>query len=237
MKQLEQWLAGAPEALRSLYGDNLLGVAVYGSVATGEYLPGVSDVNLVLVLRQVALADLERMREFRRRQSGLRLPVPLMLTPEHIRTSADVFPIEFLEIKEKHRLLWGQDPFVKLRVSLANLRHECEHELKGRVLRLRQSYLEAGTGAGPLRQLLLAAHNANYPAFRAALRLKHVPPPVKKEEINSALSKHFRFEAGVLQRLRDLRENRIRLNRRELEALCQQYLYEVSRVASKIDRL
>jgi predicted nucleotidyltransferase len=237
MKQLELWLAGAPAALRSLYGDNLLGVAVYGSAATGEYLAGVSDVNLVLILKRVELADLERMRGFRRHQHGLRLPVPLMLTPEHIRTSADVFPIEFLEIKEKHRLLWGQDPFAKLRVSLTNLRHECEHELKGRLLRLRQSYLEAGTGAGPLRRLLLAAHNANYPAFRAALRLKRVAPPLTKEEINAALSKHFRVEASVLRRLQDLRGNRIRLNRRELEALCQHYLNEVNRVASQVDRL
>jgi predicted nucleotidyltransferase len=237
MKQLELWLAGVPAALRSLYGDNLLGVAVYGSAATGEYLPSVSDVNLVLILKRVELADLERMRGFRRRQRGLRLPVPLLLTPEHIRTSADVFPIEFLEIKEKHLHLWGLDPFSRLRISLANLRHECEHELKGRLLRLRQTYLEAGTGAGPLRQLLLAAHNANYPALRAALRLKRVAPPVTKAEVNAALSKHFRVEPSVLRRLQDLRENRIRLNRKELEALCQHYLNEVSRIASQVDRI
>lgn len=236
MKLLEAWLAGATETLRGLYGDNLLGMAVYGSAATGEYLPGVSDVNLVLVLKQVALADLERMREFLRRRHGVRLPAPLLLTPEHIRASADVFPIEFLEIKEKHRCLWGEDPFTPLEISLANLRHECEHELKGRVLRLRQSYLEAGRGAKPLQQLLLAAHNANYPAFRAALRLKQVAPPVKKEEINAALTSHFQVAAGMLQRLADLRAGRIRLNRGELETLCQQYLDEVSRVADQVDR-
>lgn len=237
MKPLDTWLAGAAETLRGLYGENLLGVAVYGSAATGEYVSGVSDVNLVLVLKQVALADLERMREFLRRRHGLRLPVPLLLTPDHIRTSADVFPIEFLEIKEKHRLLWGEDPFARLEISLSNLRHECEHELKGRVLRLRQSYLEAGRGAKPLRQLLLAAHNANYPAFRAALRLKQVAPPVKKEEINAALAGHFQVEAGVLRTLGDLRLARIKLNRAELEALCQQYLDEVSRIADQVDRL
>ncbi|MEW6517741.1 MAG: hypothetical protein AB1439_12660 [candidate division FCPU426 bacterium] len=237
MNHLESWLAEAQAEIRGLFGGNLLGLAVYGSAATADYLPGVSDINLVLILKAVELADLERLRSFVQKHRKVKLSTPLMLTSEHIRTSADVFPIEYLEIKEKHRLLWGQDPFTKLRIDLKNLRHECEHELKGRLLRLRQSYLEIGKDAAPLRQLLLAAHNANYPAFRAALRLKRVAPPVKKEEIDAALAKHYRVDGPVLQHLRDLKAGQAKRNRGELETLCQQYLHEVTRIAAQVDRL
>lgn len=238
MIDLEKALAASQQELLSAFGDNLVSLLVFGSGATADFLPKSSDVNLLVVLRSLDMAALEQARLLHRRLSKYRLAAPLLMTEETIRTSADVFPIEFLEIQEKHRLLHGSDPFADLKISQANLRHECEHELKGRLLRLRESFIETGQeSARPVKSLLLAAHNANFAAFRAALRLKKVRPPVAKEEITAALAGHFQLDAGVFGRVRELRLGRLKTNREGLCRLFEEYCREVEKIARIIDEM
>ncbi len=236
MKDLEQVLAQSQTELIQTFGDNLSALLVFGSAAVGDFLPGASDINLLVVLKTADLAALRAARGFRRRLAGQRVAAPLILSEEQIRNSADVFPIEFLEIREKRRLLHGRDPFARLRFGLKNLRHECEHELRGRLIRLRESYIESRPGAAALKSLLLAAHNANFPAFRAALRLKKTTPPVKKEDIAAQLARLFGLDAEVFRQLSDLRAGVFRPAEPELERLLDRYLSEVGKLVRAVDR-
>ncbi len=216
---------------------NLISLAVYGSAATEDFMPATSDINIVMVLADASVAQLEQVRTWRTRLRKLRLATPLVLTEEFIKTSADVFPIEFFEIKEKHKLLTGKDCFSKLKIAVTNLRHECEHELKGRVLRLRESYLEVGSDVKALTALLTAAHTANYPAFRTALRLKKVKPPLEQVAILNEVAKRFGVDASVLLRIRQLRRGELKLSSGELVLLMSAYLGEVEKIACTVDCL
>src|SRR6185369_10848631 len=53
-KSLEELVA----QLREAAGPNLLGVALYGGLAKGRYTPGVSDVNVLIVLAEAGLERL-----------------------------------------------------------------------------------------------------------------------------------------------------------------------------------
>jgi hypothetical protein len=234
---LERLLPRVQQDLQAALGENLVSLSVLGSAAIGDYSPATSDVNLLAVLRTLGSADLESVRAIQRRLARHRLATPLLLTPDFIRDSADVFPIEFLEMRERHRVLYGPDPFADLEIKLDNLRYECEHEIKGRLLRLRQSFLEMGGGARPLRALLLAAHQANLPAFRAALRLKRVSPPLKKEELPAELARHFGLETQVFTQLQKLRASKLSFSRVGLRRLWEDYLREVDKLAQAVDRL
>ena len=202
MKDMEKIFDRLRGETQALFGHQLVSLAVFGSAATQDFHPGTSDINAVLVLSEVALPQLQKSQELCRRMKKFRLSAPLVMTEAFIRTSADVFPIEFLEIKEKHRLLAGKDCFSRLKIDLKNLRHECEHELKGRLLRLRQSYIEAERRPRQIQSLLLAAHNANYPAFRTALRLKKAKPPVGQDAILDEVAQRFGLNGSVLSRVR-----------------------------------
>ena len=222
---------------QGLFGRELVSLAVFGSAATADFHPGTSDINAVLVLTETALAQLRKCQELCRRLKKFRLAAPLVMTEAFIRTSADVFPIEFLEIKEKHRLLAGKDCFSRLKIDLKNLRHECEHELKGRLLRLRQSYMEVGRRPRSVQSLLLAAHSANYPAFRTALRLKKLKPPLDQGAILDAIAARFGLDGTVLSRVRQLRRGELRLGAVEITELFEKYSEEVAKLAQAVDRL
>jgi predicted nucleotidyltransferase len=237
MKDMEKIFERLRSETQGLFGEQLVSLSVFGSVATEDFHPGTSDINAVLVLTEVCLPQLQKSQELCRRLKKFRLAAPLVMTEAFIRTSADVFPIEFLEIKEKHRLLAGKDCFSRLKIDLKNLRHECEHELKGRLLRLRQSYMEVGQRPRHLQSLLVAAHNANYPAFRTALRLRKFKPPVEKGAILEAVAEKFDLDASVLLKVRQLRRGELRLGSSEINALFEKYSEEVDKLAQAVDRL
>lgn len=232
---LETVLDQAQQRFSAALGEKLLSFMVYGSAAVGDYQPGRSDINTLLVLEDLELAVLDRVRQAWQGLRRQRLAAPLLMTPEHIQTSADVFPIEFLEIQEKHRVLWGEDFFKTLRIDSRNLRHELEHEVKGRLIRLRQSYLELGPRSARLPDLLKAAHNANFAAFRSALRTRNITPPGKKDAVGTLLAEQFGFDAELLQTLRQLQTGHLKRPAAGWHQLMDRYLREVEKLASVID--
>jgi predicted nucleotidyltransferase len=234
---IEKIFSELVQETQKAFSNQLISLAVFGSAATQDFLPDTSDVNLVLVLSETGLPQLQLARQLRARMKKIRLAAPLVMTEAFIKNSADVFPIEFLEIKEKNRLLAGKDCFGKLKIDLSNLRHECEHELKGRLLRMRQSFMELGPNPRELQGLLVAAHNANYPALRTALRLKKVKPPLEQGAILNEVAKNFGLDETVLLRVRQLRRSEIKLTPQEVPGLFEQYLREVEKLAQAVDCL
>ena len=55
---------------------------------------------------------------------------PVFFTEDYIIRSTDVFPIEFLDMKENHVTLYGKDLFEAIAVDTKNLRFQCEQEIK-----------------------------------------------------------------------------------------------------------
>ena len=65
------------------------------------------------------------------------------MTPEYIRTSLDVFPVEFLNFKLIHATVFGEDIFESLEINRMDLRRQCERELKVKLVSLRQGYISS----------------------------------------------------------------------------------------------
>lgn len=136
-QQLAQWCDGFAKALDGL----LQAVVLYGGLAKDEFVPEQSDVNVLIVLRTVELAVLDRAAPFVR-QGQLEFGLSAMLMTEaDLRDSADIFPIKFLDMQRCHKVLAGEDPFTSVTVTRDNLQLRCEQELRNLSLRLRQSYI------------------------------------------------------------------------------------------------
>ena len=67
-----------------------------------------------------------------------------MFTLEEMRRSADVFAVEFLDIKQRHRLLPGEDFLAQVDVPMHQHHLQVERELRAGVIRLRQAFLRSG---------------------------------------------------------------------------------------------
>jgi hypothetical protein len=123
---------------------------------------------------------------------------PRLLTPQLIRNSLDVFPIEMLELSQRRRVLHGRDPFVDLVVSPAALRVQCERELREKLMRLREAYVEHH-GARALRGLLAASLATFTRIFRACLVLLGEQPPIADRDVLAAFCTKLDLDAGAFQ--------------------------------------
>jgi predicted nucleotidyltransferase len=139
---MKKQLAELVERLKAAAGSNLDSVVLYGSAAGDDFHESYSDVNLLCLLRDIsgpALKQLAPVIDWWSKKLHHRLP--LCMTAEELQTSADVFAIETLDLKHKHRILAGRDFLAEIEVPLDLHRVQLEHELRTLLLRLRQHYL------------------------------------------------------------------------------------------------
>ena len=141
-EESQEQLRGYVKDVRATYGDHLDGILLYGSAVRGEFLPGRSNFNMVLLLKSYAGESLKKYSAVHRRWAKEQVVVPLFLTQRDLQAAALVFPLEYLEIQEQHRVLWGQDPFVGFKVDQRHLARQVLQSVRGNLLRMRQRYVE-----------------------------------------------------------------------------------------------
>ncbi|HET7322573.1 MAG TPA: nucleotidyltransferase domain-containing protein [Longimicrobiaceae bacterium] len=187
------------EQLRGAYGADLVAVVLYGSAARGEYREGVSDLNLLVVLSGSDAATLRRgSRVVRKWVEGGERP-PLVMGDAEWKDSADVFPIEYSDMRDSHVVLHGDDPFEGISVDWNDLRLQCEHEIKAKELQLREHFLLSAHRPEELGKLLLAALPTFLTFFRTALRLAGAEVPKEAGQVAGAIAERAGFDAGPVR--------------------------------------
>jgi hypothetical protein len=125
--------------LTEQFGAQLLAVALVGPALDDPASARIPDTVVVL-----AGDDLGKLRQFSRLGRGLArdgVSAPLVLTPELIATSLDTFPLEFIDMQARHRLVHGQDFLSSLQFAAADVRLQCERDLKTAAMSMRQRTL------------------------------------------------------------------------------------------------
>jgi len=168
--------------LREALGDDLESVVLYGSIPRGEAREGVSDVNLLVLLRSAGPVTLARGAPAAQRWREETGAVPLLFTPQEWLRSADVFPVEVADMKEHSRVLFGSDPVNGLSTSLAHLRLQVERELRGKLAQLRRGLFLSADHAADVGRLLLGEAPSVATYLRALLRLHERAVPASTPE-------------------------------------------------------
>jgi len=225
------------EKMREAHGSNLRSVVLYGSGATGETHGVFSDLNILAVLDRLTpkeLGDSEGVFKWWRDKGN---PAPLLMSAEEVRGATDCFPIEFHDIAERRKVLYGEDPAAALEIDDVFYRAQVEHELRAKLIRLRQK------AAGILhdRDLLLRLMCDSVSTFcvlgRHALRLSGHDAPWEKHAIVARLKEAFGIEGRALDMLLSLREGHERPRDLNPGTLFGNYLEEISTLAAAVDRL
>jgi hypothetical protein len=225
------------EKLVSVLGTAVKSVAVYGSATGTDYLPGKSNVNLVVVVESVTVDTLTRILGVVDAGKKRRIVPPLLVTPEYLKSSTDVFPMEYLEIKDGQVVIYGDDFFSGLETSPENLRLECESQLRAAVLRTRQAYLELGSKKRGAEQVLHASVTSLVPAFRAMLRLKGDVPPRGKTDVIRAMGEAFGIETGTFTAILRDKSGDEKIDGKEAIRVLGAYIDEVEALACRLDRM
>lgn len=173
--------------LRAAFGPELRAVVLYGSAAAGEHLPKKSDYNVLVLVDSLSANRLRGASAASKAWSDAGNPPPLTLTLGEWHGSADIFPMEYADILERHKVLFG-DFTTDVRVDPGHLRLQLEKEAMGTLLQLRRGALATGTDAKAQMALLESSSSTVMVIFRAMLRLRGETPPVDNVELSQRVA-------------------------------------------------
>ncbi|MCS7042170.1 MAG: nucleotidyltransferase domain-containing protein [Bryobacteraceae bacterium] len=223
--------------LERAYGPALQSVILYGSAATGEWHPGYSDLNVMAVLDRVGADELDRAEKIFHWWRGQGNPSPLLMSADEVRRSTDCFPIEFHDMAERRRILYGADPIAGLEIDDRYYRAQVEHELRAKLLRLRQKAGGVLHDARLLLRLMLDSVSTFVVLGRHALRLAGRPAPWSKHAVVERLRQDLGVPGEAFDALLRIREGAEKGRPAEARALFEKYLSEISLLADAVDRL
>ncbi len=222
--------------IKEVCGDNLLSFVVYGSEAAGDRIPGKSDCNVMVVLKAAPLTALKNVAAASKSWVKDGNPPPLIFPHGQLLSSGDVFPIELLDMKEFHKVLLGEDPLAALEIEPEDLRLALEHEFKGKLIHLRESYLLAGGDKEALAGLMTDSLSQFLVLCRAALRFYMDKVPGSKLECLGELWKYAEFDADIFQTVHEMRRAGPRAGA-DIEKLFARYLSGIEQLCAVMDKL
>ncbi|MFO7784670.1 MAG: hypothetical protein ACQET7_12750 [Thermodesulfobacteriota bacterium] len=223
------------EDYRRIFGRDLVNIVLYGSAAGADYQPGRSDINFLIVLTDEGIEHLDHAFETVDRWLKRRVAVPLFVTEAYIQGSLDVFPIEYLDMKRRHTHVYGRDVLGALSFEPEHVRLQCEREIKGKLLLLREGFLQTRGKVRELEALIKESLPAFVALFEALLFLKDMEIPVTKRDVLRAGCGAFDLDAAVFDELLAIREGRSKPGADQLVDLFKAYLKTVRKLALIVD--
>ncbi|MCX5678246.1 MAG: hypothetical protein NTY76_03965 [Candidatus Omnitrophica bacterium] len=234
-EELRARLKNFTAGLKDLYRDTLISVILYGSASSGEFAKKYSNVNVMVVLDDTSLANLSKAYSIINSRK-FKMISPVFFTEGYIKSSLDVFPIEFLDITENYTILYGRDLIKGLKVDNKNLRFQCEQELKSKLINIKKLYLSTKNKTD-LENLLFKTFTSALHIMRNILRLKGIHPPYLKEEILNSAEKALGVDTAMLSKILWAKNKKMSLAYKDVDALLSGLVKELESIVSVVDKL
>ena len=194
-------LQALTESLEKAAGPNLVSLVVYGSAVRGGYEPGQSDIDVIVVLKDTGLTLLRAVSEplmLARFQGRIEA---MVLKNDNIPPAADVFPLLYDDVRQRHVVLSGEDPFASLEIRDTHRRLRIEQELREARIRMRRAVVDAlGMETGSAGALARKVKQIRSP-LHALLLLKGVSCDDRLEAVLTATGQAYGIDTRPLLRI------------------------------------
>lgn len=232
--ETQNLLRAYTKEVKTAFGDRLEGLLIYGSAVRGEFLPGRSNLNLMFLITAYDAEILNLYAPLHRRWSKEQVVVPLFLTEKELIRSSSVFPLEFLEIQEHHRVLGGRDPFVGFHVNTDRLKNEVVQGLAAHALRLRQRYVEGGGTDDAVTILLPLSITSTIPLLRGIQRILGRPVSAQSDAVLNDMAQYFGHDLRGFHDALLLKRGQITPGPAEIPRLFDRYLRDATETADAV---
>ena len=165
-KSQQRALESLARDLDGIFGPRLVSLVAYpGHQADGS-------VHSCALVEQLTFRDLTASLPVTESWHHRGTSVPLLLSPEELRRTIDIFPLEYATMLADYVVIRGIDPFKGLSIPVEDIRRSVEGLAKSHLIHLREAFLEShgetvrianliAASAAPLRALL--THIARLP--------------------------------------------------------------------------
>ncbi len=225
------------EEILSKYMQKIHSIHVTGTAVTDNFEPKTSDVNSIFVLKEMDLKFLELIAPMGKKYGKTKVAAPLIMTPEYIKTSLDVFPVEFLNFRLIHATVIGEDILENIEISRMDLRHQCERELKSKLIWLRQGYLSSLGNSKILTESFVNSITGYIPLFRGIIVLLGKEPPVNHGDVLSELAEASGVNTYVFAKVLKEKREKIKLSIEELNTIFEDYYAATEKLGNLVDAI
>jgi len=237
IKKPEEIFAEIEEDFRKIFKDTLISVILYGSGAGSDFNPHTSDLNFLIILSEEAIDHLDWAIETVSRWRKRNVATPLFMTQSYIQSSLDSYPLEFLNIKKNYILVYGEDVLKDISLEGHHLRLQCEREIKGKLLLLREGFLETGGKQKRIAELIKASITAFISIFNGLLHLKGIEIPPTRREIIQSVAKEIPINQGIFMKCLDIKQGEAKFSSFEIKDLFTAYMVEVRKLWEVVDTM
>ncbi len=221
--------------LQLAYADALRSVVLFGSAVAGEHRPKKSDYNVLVIVDALPLDRLRAVAALSKAWAEDGNPPPMTFTTREWRSSADIFPMEYADILERHRVLYGTLPVDGVRVAPADLRLQVEHQTMGKLLQLRQAIMGAGGDTALQLEVLDKSLSTLMVIFRGIVRLHGQVPSQDYEALTLSVAERAGFSPeAFLRAIRHARGTE-KLPRDKASLTLEEYLAAMEKLVAYLD--
>ncbi len=194
------------EQIAQSWSADLGGLILFGSAARGDFIVGRSNINLLLVIKNLSVDLMQRAGELHKQWGKHQIIAPLLMTEADLVRSRNVFPLEFLQMIQSHVLLIGHDPFGEEQLDPTRLGWQCEQELMANLLRLRQRFIEGEGRIEAIHALLILSISAVLPSIRGLLYVLGHPSKESDAQTLEMLPVTLDFDPTVLMEILNMKK-------------------------------
>jgi hypothetical protein len=221
--------------IREAAGEGVVGIVLYGSAAGADYHAAGSDQNILVLIEDAGMPTLASLAPIVRRWVGVGNPPPLLMTRAEWSRRADVFAMEYSDMLERHRVLYGTFPTKGIVVSRHDLRRQLESEAMGKLLRFRRGAMSAGGDVQRLRSLVEDAFPSMQALLRGVLHLHGESALGATEEVVTRAAALAGFRAEPILAVLAYRRGTATLRDDVVMSVVEGYLGELQAVLAYVD--
>jgi hypothetical protein len=227
-------LDGFCDQLEKSVGSQFVSGVLYGKLARDINKTADMSVNFMVILEEITTANLDAVGQALRK-SKVQIEL-LTLSEDDLRSSTDVFPIKFLDIKRTHVIYRGKDVLTELNISKDNLRLRCEQEIKNLMLRLRLNYISRKQNSKSIASLLSRVYLSLIRNLGVLVELKSGDVLATNSDIIEGAGK-LGIETGVLHDVQKLRQDDFSHDLEDRKRLLEKVMQCVRDAAVMADKL
>jgi hypothetical protein len=219
------------------FHDRLVSVVLYGSAAGEDHHTKFSDLNVLCVLKEITPRELGEAEPILRWWRDHKHPAPTLMSEEEVHNSADCFPIEFRDMKDRRKVMYGVDVIADVKVDGKFYRAQIEHELRAKLFRLRQQ--GAGVLSDPVALLKLCVDSVSTFCVlgRHAMVAAGTGAKTERRAVVHQLSQTLKMDVTPFEILLDVREDKSGVDPGDPGELFARYLDCIRRMIEFVDRL
>ena len=219
------------------HASNIHSIHIVGSAVILDYNEKLSDINSLVLLRNMDLQFLSFLAPLGTKYGKQRVAAPLVMTPEYVQSSLDAFPVEFLDFKLIHRTVHGPDILRELVIEKPALRLQCEREVKTKLIGLRQGYISSLGKKDRLAEVLVRSITGSMALFRALIVLLGNEPPLPRSEVIRTFGSSLSIDTGIFENLLLLKAKSLKPSEQDVRSLFTRYYSALESVERSLDEL